>query len=268
MAYPEYSRMHGAGNSFVITDCTSASLPEEACRSLARELCALHGADGFIALFPDNELDFSMLFINSDGSVGEMCGNGARCVARYGFEHGLAKDSENILFRSTAGPIWGRRITDELYQVKLNSPSVLSLHTRCEVLGKEFDCGYTELGNPGIPHAVVETELSAFDDLSSLRQTGSALRRSPVFPKGANVTFAAVTGERSVKAVTFERGVEDFTLACGTGSGATALILSLRGRISSPAVDIHMPGGVLTVELSESAGQWKLLLTGPTAYIK
>ena len=142
---------------------------------------------------------------------------------------------------------------------------MIDLHRQAE--GE--DCAYAELGQPGIPHAVVEVGAEAFDDLDALRERGRRLRHSAAFPRGANVTFACLTGGNRVRAITFERGVEDFTLACGTGCGAAALSLILRGRIPGETVEIDMPGGHLRVQLRrEGDAARDLLLTGPTAVVE
>ena len=264
-----YTKMHGAGNSFVLIESLRGELTGEDLNGLARRLCREHGTDGLIVLVPAAEADFGMLFFNADGTAGEMCGNGARCLARYGAEHGLARDAEDIRILSAAGLVHGRRIDGTLYEVRLNDPSVIDLHRCAAADGESFDCVYVELGDPGIPHAVVECALSDFDDLASLRRRGRALRYAPVFPKGANVTFACVTGPRQVRAITYERGVEDFTLACGTGCGATALGLLLRGRIAEGPIGIDMPGGHLRVALRREGDTVRdLFLTGPTAVVE
>lgn len=259
--------MHGAGNSFVIVESLHGELQGEDLSVLALRLCDEKtgpGADGMIVVVPAADADFGMLFYNSDGSLGEMCGNGARCIARYGVERGLAPDPE-IRVRATAGLVTGRRVSETDYQVRLNDPSVIDLHRQAE--GE--DCAYAELGQPGIPHAVVEVGAEAFDDLDALREQGRRLRHSAAFPRGANVTFACLTGGNRVRAITFERGVEDFTLACGTGCGATALSLILRGRIPGETVEIDMPGGHLRVQLRRAGDTARdLLLTGPTAVVE
>ena len=259
--------MHGAGNSFVITEgdeAGSGNYPET-----ARSLCG--GVyDGFIVVCPyeGDDADFRMLFYNSDGTLGEMCGNGARCVARYGFEHGYAPDPDNIRIMTTAGLVTGRRITGELYRVRLNDPSVLIKDCTASVPGGEEKCSYTELGNPGIPHAVVKCTQEELSDTEALRQRGRNLRYSETFPKGANVTFAVPLGGNTIKAVTYERGVEDFTLACGTGSGATAISCSAWELIDGSTADIDMPGGRLRIEFSRDGDTFSdIYLTGPTAYI-
>ena len=263
-----YTKMHGAGNSFLILEDLHGELQGENPSDLALRFCSPltgPGADGLIVLKPDREADFAMDFYNSDGSAGEMCGNGARCVARYGLEHGLSRDPEAIRFRAAAGMITARRIDRTRYEVRLPDPSVMDL---LRSTGEGF-CSYVELGNPGLPHAVVEVPSSAFEDLDALRRRGCALRHNPAFPKGANVSFVCLTGEKSVRAVTFERGVEDFTLACGTGCGAIASSLNLRGRIPGDRAEIHMPGGILSVRLRREGDTVRdLLLTGPTALVE
>ena len=267
-----YTKMHGAGNSFIITENLRGELQGEDFSVLALRLCSEKtgpGADGFIVIQAASDADFAMLFYNADGSLGEMCGNGARCIARYGWEHGLSRDSERIRIRATAGLVTGRRISETRYEVRLNDPSVLELHRPASIGGETVDCAYVELGMPGIPHAVVEVPAGAFADPDTLRERGRALRHCPAFPRGANVTFACLTGERTVRAVTFERGVEDFTLACGTGCGATAASLILRGRIPGEQAAIRMPGGELSVRLTREGDRvHDIFLTGPTAVVE
>ena len=263
--------MHGAGNSFVLIENRNGELRGTNPEELAVLLCSGNAgfkADGMIVITPAEEqlADFGMMFYNSNGSVGEMCGNGARCIARYGVEHGLAKNPEEIRIAATAGLVLAKRITQELYEVRLNDPSVIDLHQPVPAFGTDYDCSYVELGDPGIPHAVVETAESEIKNPDRLRELGRALRDSREFPKGANVTFACVTGEHTVRAITFERGVEDFTLACDTGCGATAITLLLRGRIPGNPVEIEMPGGHLSVCVkTDDSGVHDVLLRGPTA---
>ena len=263
--------MHGAGNSFLLTEALHGELQGEDLSGLALRLCSPEtgpGADGLIVLAPAEEADFGMLFYNSDGSPGEMCGNGARCAARYGVEHGLVRDAADIRIRATAGLVYARRLTEEQYELRLNDPSVVDLHRAASDGTGTVDCVYTELGAPGIPHAVLEVSPDAFGNLPLLRERGCALRHSPAFPKGANVSFVCVTGPKRLRAITYERGVEDFTLACGTGCGAAALAMILRGRIAGEEVGIDMPGGHLSVRLRREGDTVRdLLLTGPTAVL-
>ena len=268
-----YTKMHGAGNSFVITENLHGELQSGDLSVLALRLCDPEtgvGADGMIVLIPaGKDADFGMLFYNSDGSLGEMCGNGARCAARYGFEHGLASDPGCIRIQATAGVVTGRKISTEQYEIRLNNPSVIDLHC-CAMIGSAaVPCSYIELGSPGIPHAVVTTEPEKLDNPESIREFASALRFSPSFPKGANVTFVSPLGEASVRAVTFERGVEDFTLACGTGCAAAAVSLMLNGTVPREDLNILMPGGILHVQVHRDGNTIReILLTGPTAYVE
>ena len=149
----KFTKMHGAGNDFVIINLIEEKLDPACAPELAQKLCARRtgiGADGLmLTARAENGGDFKLLFYNSDGSLGEMCGNGARCIARYGFEHGLAGKTQRI--ETTAGLVTGERITDTLYRIRLNDPSVIDLERSVE----GYACSYIELGDPGIPHAVV-----------------------------------------------------------------------------------------------------------------
>lgn len=260
-------KMNGAGNDFIILNNMEEGLPAEAFPILARTLCAPHrslGADGFMVVQPaQGEGDFRMGFYNSDGSLGEMCGNGARCICRYGYETGLAGETQRV--ETTAGLVTGRRISRREYQVRLNDPTTISLQEELEAEGQRWPCAYVELGNPGLPHAVVPYPGLAGADPQALFRLGRALRNHPRFPKGANVNFYEVTGPDQVLEKTYERGVEDFTLACGTGTGSVVTVLTLLGQVSGRGVKVTMAGGVLTVDVERAGDRVTgLYLTGPT----
>ena len=264
------TKMHGAGNDFVIVNNTDLKLPQKVFPALAKLLCAPHtgvGADGMMVVVPPVRVgDFGMLFYNSDGSAGEMCGNGARCICRYGYERGLAGELQRI--ETTAGLVIGERIDETRFRVRLNDPSVIDLHRMVTVGGKKYDCAYFELGIPGIPHAVVLLPDWDSWETDKLRELGRTIRSAPVFPRGANVSFAKLIGTDAVKAVTFERGVEDFTLACGTGCGSVTAALTLLGLVSGRNVSISMPGGSLSVSLTrEDDIVRNICLTGPTRLV-
>lgn len=263
----KFWKMNGAGNDFIILNNIQEGLPAEAFPVLARTLCTPHrslGADGFMVVEPaQGEGDFRMRFYNSDGSVGEMCGNGARCICRYGYETGLAGPTQRV--ETTAGLVIGERISQRAYRVRLNDPTTLSLHEELEAEGAVWPCAYVELGNPGLPHAVVPYPGLAGADPQALFRLGRALRNHPRFPKGANVNFYEVTGPDQVLEKTYERGVEDFTLACGTGTGSVVTVLTLLGQVSGQGVQVTMAGGVLTVDVERQGDQVTgLYLTGPT----
>ncbi len=258
-----FTKMHGAGNDFVIIENLNGELDEKELPALAVRLCAYHtgvGADGLMVIVPAREGgDFKMLFYNRDGSRGEMCGNGARCICRYGHDRGFSGDIQTV--EADAGKVIGRRISETEYRIRLNDPSVIDL--KRSALG--YECAYVELGCPGIPHAVVlknDWDKMPRGELFSL---GRELRYAKEFPKGANVSFVKKLGENAYKAVTYERGVEDFTLACGTGSGSAVTVFALKGYTGSEKVKLTVPGGELFVSVMPE-GQWAkdLFLTGPT----
>ena len=262
--------MHGAGNDFIIINNIEEKLPESSFSNLAKKLCAFHssiGADGMMVVTEaKGEADYGMLFYNSDGSMGEMCGNGARCIARYGYENGLAGETQRV--ETTAGLVIGQRISQRIYRVRLNDPTVLEISRAVVIDGESFDCSYVELGCPGIPHAVLIKEDFDAVDKDALRSLGSKLRFAKEFPRGANVSFVKLVGEDKIKAITFERGVEDFTLACGTGCGSIVSALSLKGLVSGKDVSVSMPGGELSVSLSLENGITKdVFLSGPTCIV-
>ena len=193
--------MSGAGNDFAVVDVRGQTPDLQA---LAVKLCALTGADGFLAVDHSDIGDFRLHFYNPDGLRGEMCGNGARCVCKFAFDLGIA--GAEMTVQTDAGLVYGTRLSENQYRVQLNTPGVLDLN-------RKQDCAYVELGDPGIPHAV--TEVTALSR-EALRQRGMALRYDPAFPKGANVDFYTRLSPERVAVLTYERGVEDFTLACGT----------------------------------------------------
>ena len=260
-------KMNGAGNDFVVLNNLEEHLPAECLPQAARTLCQRHlsvGADGLMVVdAPTQGGDYKMLFFNSDGSVGEMCGNGARCICRYGYELGLAGETQTV--ETTAGIVTGRRITQRLYRVRLNDPTTVKLDAPVEVDGIRHPCSYVELGNPGLPHAVVPYPNLRDADESQLRELGRKLRWHPAFPKGANVNFYEILGDDLLYERTFERGVEDFTYACGTGTGSVVAVLTLLGRVTGRNVRVDMKGGTLTRDVEHAGSQVTgLYLTGPT----
>ena len=263
----EFWKMNGAGNDFIVVDDRRNAVPDHRWPELARTLCQRHlsiGADGLMVVKPPAcGGDYRMLFFNSDGSMGEMCGNGARCICRYGYETGLSGPIQKV--ETTAGLVIGERIDRRQYRVRLNDPTVIDLDRTAMIGGEEIPCGYVELGNPGLPHAVVHWPGLANADNDLLFKLGRALRCFEGFPKGANVNFYDMLGQDHVLEKTYERGVEDFTLACGTGTGSVVTVLTKRGLVSGKQVQVDMPGGTLTVDVEqENDTITGLFLTGPT----
>lgn len=265
-----FTKMNGAGNDFILLDAIAEPFDESAAPALARALCDRRrsiGADGLMLVTrAEGDADYRMRFYNSDGSPGEMCGNGARCIARYGYDRGLAGDIQRI--ETTAGIVIGQRIEEDLYCVRLNDPTAVETEIGIPWDGQILSVSYMELGDPGIPHAVLELPEWDMMPEDELRSLGAYIRSYAAFPKGANVTFRKRLGRDHIKAVTYERGVEDFTLACGTGAGATAAAMRLRGEIRDETLRLDFPGGELQVSLSvEEDAVCDIYLTGPTVVV-
>lgn len=260
-------KMNGAGNDFIVLNNLEEHLSPEAFPAMAKTLCQRHlsiGADGFMVVdAPTAGGDYKMLFFNADGSVGEMCGNGARCICRFGYETGLAGEDQTV--ETTAGIITGRRIDRRQYRIRLNDPTVLELEHPVEIDGVKYPCSYVELGDPGLPHAVVPYANLRNAEEGELRELGRAIRFHPSFPKGANVNFYELIGEDRIFERTFERGVEDFTYACGTGTGSVVAVLTLQGKVSGHDVQADMTGGRLAIDAERIHSHIAALyLTGPT----
>ena len=265
----KFWKMNGAGNDFLIIDNTVENIPPDKLPEIVSTLCERHlgiGADGFMVVENASgkyDADYRMVFYNSDGSIGEMCGNGARCICRYGYENGMAGETQRV--ETDAGLVTGVRISGSEYEVRLNDPCNFRFDEVIEFEREEFKCSYVELGNPGVPHAVVNIEgLRDYDDEKLLR-IGRFLRYHETFPKGANINFYEKIGEDRFYEKTYERGVEDFTYACGTGTGSLVSILTLKGEASGKAVKVEMRGGELEINLDVSYGNIKnIFLKGPT----
>lgn len=229
--------MNGAGNDFMVLDARGQKMDFA---SMAQELCKLTGADGFMAVDHSEIGDFKLHFYNSDGSRGEMCGNGSRCICRFAYDSGIA--GESMAVETDAGMVYGQRLAENRYRVQMNLPSVLDFQRKAQA-------AYVELGNPGLPHAVQEYSGDLWADADSLRPVMQQLRFDPAFPKGANVNFYTLIDLDTVRILTFERGVEDFTLACGTGSCATAYTLWAQGKLPTGKLTVLNRGGALTVTI-------------------
>ena len=249
--------MNGAGNDFMVMDARGGKYDFEA---LALALCKLTGADGFMAVDVSDKADFRLHFYNADGSRGEMCGNGSRCICRFAYDMGIA--GEEMSVETDAGIVYGRRLDENNYAVRLNNPGIVDL-------ARKEDCAYIELGAPGVPHAVKEVPGLDWSQKEQLRDMARALRYDPAFPKGANANLYARLDENTVRLLTFERGVEDYTLACGTGSASTAVVLWLRGEVPSGHLTVKNPGGDLGITIEGKNGiVEKLMLEGPTEVVR
>jgi diaminopimelate epimerase len=259
----EFTKMNGAGNDFVLIDNRQQSLKLSPPR--IAHLCDRHrgiGADGVIILVPcvSAKADWAWSFYNSDGSTGEMCGNGARCFAR--FVQKLTGITRDFTFETEAGII-SASFQGEQVTVSLTTPKELKLDQKLPLrAGTETIHSL----NTGVPHAVLFVPDA---DQAMVQALGPEIRRHQHFaPRGTNVNFVQVLGENHIRVRTFERGVEGETLACGTGVTASALIASKVHRFNSP-VRVKVQGGdELAVSFNGSNGNFSdVRLTGPADFV-
>jgi diaminopimelate epimerase len=229
-----FFKMTGSGNDFLIIDNRSLGMSREEGRQLARLACRRKvsaGADGLILIEDDPEVDFKWQFFNADGSEAEMCGNGSRCAARFVYLNGIV-DKEKISFRTLAGII-DAEIKGERVKVRMTPPHNMETDIRLPLEdGAALTLHYI---NTGVPHVVSFVENEAQLENLDVFHLGRTLRFHPRFqPAGSNANFALVHGPHNLAVRTYERGVEAETLACGTGSIASALIAAAKGLVASP----------------------------------
>lgn len=257
-----FTKMNGAGNDFVLIDNRLGDL-RLAADQIAK-ICDRHrgiGADGVLVLErAANGADFRMRYYNADGGEAEMCGNGARCFARYASR--VAGPREELSFETPAGVI-GARLQGELVRLEMSEPKDLRLGITISWPEGEIAAHFI---NSGVPHVVVPVnDLEKMD----VRGLGSAIRRNDLFaPRGANVNFLEERGERQISIRTYERGVEDETLACGTGVVASALIFAVTRNVAGPIGVLVRGGNELQVGFTKEGDQFKnVTLTGPAEFV-
>src|SRR4030095_1696746 len=256
-----FTKMNGAGNDFVMIDNRTGEVrlqPEQIVR-----ICDRHGgvgADGVLLLEKgSNGADFRMRYYNRDGGEAEMCGNGARCFARYANK--IANAPANVSFQTPDGLIRGE-VRAELVTLQMSEPKDLQLGIDLTANGSREHVHFI---NSGVPHVVVPVaKVEAFD----VRGRGRARRRHEKFsPAGANVNFIEKIGPRQIRVRTYERGVEDETLACGTGVVASALILAASEKVDGPIDVIVRSGSELSVDFKRAGDKFtNVTLTGPAEF--
>jgi len=248
-----FNKYEGAGNDFVILK-NSPPLVNHSDTLLIKKLCDRHfgiGADGLMLIEEYEGFDFRMYYFNSDGSRGAMCGNGARCAAHFAMRH--MTGFRDLTFMADDGPHSARPAGDGKVEISITDVKKIM---------------YAPDGifiNTGVPHLVVFTEDNSNTDMV---QFGRALRWSPEYaPEGVNVNLVSITdGKLHVR--TYERGVEDETLACGTGITASAIAAAFTGKIVTRETEVVARGGRVSVrfELGET-GARNILLTGPATFV-
>ncbi len=257
-----FAKMNGTGNDFIIVDGRKGAMDGIDRVEFVRKVCRRResiGADGVIIVENSNVADFKWDFYNADGSVAEMCGNGARCVARFAWMKRIAP--KEMKFETLAGIIHAT-VLGKSVRVRLTDPSGFVAKGTLQAGGKKFSYSFI---NTGVPHAVLTV-----DDLEAVdvEEIGRIIRFHRRFrPAGTNVNFITKVGTE-IHVRTYERGVEGETLACGTGAVASAIVACHRGLAEPPVRVVTRSGETLTVHFEPGKnGAANVYLEGSTALV-
>ncbi len=247
-----FMKMSGSGNDFILIDHRKPILDEDKMKDFARKVCQRRvsvGADGLILIERSEKADFKWRFFNADGSEAEMCGNGGRCAARFAWLKGITGPS--LTFETIAG-ILSAQVNGKRVKLEMTKPFGLRLDETILIEGKKQTLSSI---NTGVPHVVIFLE--DFKGVDVVR-AGKAIRYHPHFaPAGTNANFVRVENYSQLSIRTYERGVEDETLACGTGAVASALVAAFKGLVKSPVSIKTWGGEILTVYFEIEAGEIK-----------
>lgn len=248
----EFTKLSGAGNDFIAINNMDGNFAQEGREALFRQWCRRGlsiGADGVLVVEPaepGSNADFRMRYYNADGGEAETCGNGSRCIARFAYTSGVAP--RQMTFQTMAGDY--RAEVLENGHVRLEMSDAFDFHQAVAVNPRDLRslAGHeVHFINTGVPHAVI---LLDEDDLTGVPvvTVGRSLRHSPTFaPAGTNVNFVRLTGPHSLQVRTYERGVEDETLACGTGCIASAILAARLKAVSTPVEVTTASGEILLI---------------------
>jgi diaminopimelate epimerase len=249
-----FYKYHGTGNDFIMVDNRTHIFPKNNTK-LVKKLCDRRfgiGADGLILLENEPGADFRMVYYNSDGNESTMCGNGGRCIVAFAKFLGLIENEADFI--AVDGP--HRAIIDDKGLVSLQMKDVNAV-TVYE------DYVFLDTGSPH--HVELVDDLASFD----VKKVGAAIRYSGMYgDKGSNVNFVNQTDTDNFSVRTYERGVEDETLSCGTGVTAVAIAMKVLGKTESEIVKLNTPGGQLEVSFLIDGNQFKeIFLTGPATFV-
>ena len=259
----EFYKMSGSGNDFILIDNRDGLLAVGNIVEFVKRVCTRKvsvGADGLIVIERSDRVDFRWRFFNADGSEVEMCGNGGRCAARFAFLKGIAR--EKLSFETVAGII-DAEVRGDVVKLRLTDPRDLVTDDEIRIGNQVL---FVHSVNTGVPHVV---HFVRDPDDFDVFNTGRAIRRHEHYrPAGTNANFAAVLDGHTLRVRTYERGVEDETLACGTGAIASALIAATKGHIESP-VDVRVQSGeTLRIYFTRTpSGFEKVYLEGKTTMV-
>lgn len=245
-----FVKMQGNGNDFIVLDNRDSAFSTDSLSAMARKFCPRRsslGADGILVVEESRRADFTMRLFNADGSEGEMCGNGARCIARYAFEKGIAGNEQSF---STLAGIMKAVVTPPFVDLDMGTVPLSSgwFKRPLSVGAKTFDTSFLVVGVPHLVLFLAENELTREETI----ETGRELcHTNALFPNGTNVNFVVPNDDTHIASVTYERGVEDLTDSCGTGSTASAIAWVLRNAAapSEAVVEVSNPGGINSVTL-------------------
>ncbi|WP_418463004.1 diaminopimelate epimerase [Frisingicoccus sp.] len=269
----KFTKMHGCGNDYVYVNCFEEKIenPSETARLVSDRHFGI-GSDGLILICPSDKADFRMAMYNLDGSEGKMCGNGVRCIAKYVYDHHLT-DKTQISLETLGGIKYldlnikdGKveTVTVDMgapiltpSEIPVNIPKEQAVDEPVEIDGKEWRITCVSMGNP---HAVVFV-----DDTASLKleQIGPLFEKHPLFPEQVNTEFVHVIDRHTVDMRVWERGSGE-TLACGTGSCATAMACILTGQTDNEVL-VHLVGGDLLIQYD--AEKNTVFMTGPATEV-
>ena len=255
-----FYKMSGSGNDFVMVDATKEPADQLVEPAAIQAICARAtgiGADGIVLLQPSRVADFRMTYLNSDGSPADLCGNASLCSTRLASELGILNTAAGREFRmETDAGVLGVRLLDDSPEVDLQPVTDVRTKLPFRLAHGEQWIGYALAG---VPHLVVRV-----NDVSTVDVVGRGrpLRHEASLPNGANVNFVSPDVAGGWRIRTFERGVEGETLACGTGSVATAILLAESGEATDRVSLTTRSGRLLRVRLTRSADGWHPSLSG------
>ena len=263
-----FTKMVASGNDFVVIDNLAGNyqMPSPKWAGPARKICDRKygaGADGLLILEESVNADVRMRIFNPDGSEAEMCGNGARCCAKY-YSYNLSTVSGKEIRIETKSGVLEAAVSGDTVKLKMSNPHSIKLNLRLPVASCQLPVNFI---NTGVPHAVIFV-----DDLekADVYKLGKAIRNSKAFaPLGTNVDFVKVLGKDGIRVRTYERGVEAETLACGTGCVASAIIYALQRDVKFCTINVRTRSGeVLKVSFDKKGGGFtNVFLEGPAKIV-
>ncbi|MBP6182507.1 diaminopimelate epimerase [Flavobacterium sp.] len=250
----EFYKYQGTGNDFVMIDNRQEIFPKDNIQLIAR-LCDRRfgiGADGLILLENDPETDFKMVYYNSDGNQSSMCGNGGRCLVAFAKKLNVIDDNTTFI------------ATDGLHHASVADNGIVSLQM-IDVEDVKITPEYVFM-NTGSPH-----HIQLVEDLEhyNVKEKGASIRYGELYGKqGSNINFVKKIDETTFSLRTYERGVEDETLACGTGATAVAIAMNALGETKANSIDLNVEGGKLVVSFDEKDGHFtNVFLKGPAEFV-